>query len=301
MGELHRCSVISPNKLVRLAQTPANGFPTMHPMINTALRAAREAGEMIANASDRLDLFDVENKASKDYVTKIDRASERLIVEHLHKAYPDHSIIGEEGGESYQAAQGVEYQWLIDPLDGTTNFVHGMPHFAVSMACLRKGRVEHAVVLDPMRHEEFTATRGSGAQLNGKRIRVSKLRSLQDALLGTGIPFLEHQQQHLDAYLKTLKPFVERCAGVRRAGAAALDLAYVAAGRLDGFWEIGLQPWDIAAGALLVQEAGGLVCDLAGGNSFVDSGHIVAATPKCLKPMMQVIQPQLAYLHSGAV
>ena len=269
----------------------------MHPMVNIALRAAREAGELIAHASDRLDLFDVEHKASRDYVTEIDRASERLIVEQLHKTYPDHGITGEEEGETFKAAVGVEYQWLIDPLDGTTNFIHGIPHFAVSLACLRKGRLEHAIVLDPMRHEEFTASRGAGAQLNGRRIRVSKRRTLEDTLLGTGIPFLETQQKHLGAYLKTLQLLTERCAGIRRGGAAALDLAYVAAGRLDGFWEIGLKPWDIAAGALLVQEAGGLLCDVAGGHDYVASGHIVAANPKCLKPMMQLIQPALGYLQ----
>jgi myo-inositol-1(or 4)-monophosphatase len=265
----------------------------MNPMVNIALRAAREAGELIAHAGDRLDLVKVERKAGNDFVTEVDRASERLLVKHLHKAYPDHGIVGEEGGESFSASSGSEYQWLIDPLDGTTNFIHGIPHFAVSMACLHKGRIEHAVIVDPIRREEYTASRGGGAQLNGRRIRVSQRRSLSESLLGTGIPFLPSQQQYMDAYLDTLKAFAGDCAGIRRAGAATLDLAYVAAGRLDGFWEIGLKPWDIAAGVLLVQEAGGLICDLAGGHDYLDSGNIVAANPKCLKAMLRVIQPRL--------
>jgi len=265
----------------------------MHPMVNIALAAARKAGEIIARAADRLDLIEVGRKAGNDFVTEIDRAAEREIIFHLRKAYPDHLILAEESGASGDAAKAGGYQWIIDPLDGTTNFVRGIPHFAVSIACVRDGRIEHAVILDPVRREEFTATRGAGAQLNGRRIRVSTRAGLKEAVLGTGIPFREPSVHLLRPYLQTLEQSASRSAGIRRAGAAALDLAYVAAGRLDGFWEIGLQRWDIAAGALLVQEAGGLISDFNGGNGWMDSGRIVAANPKCLKAMLQVIRPAL--------
>ena len=265
----------------------------MHPMVNIALSAARKAGDIIARAADRLDLVDVGRKSGNDFVTEIDHAAEREIIFQIRKAYPDHAILAEESGASGDVAKAQGFQWIIDPLDGTTNFVHGIPHFAVSIACVRDGRLEHAVIVDPIRREEFTATRGGGAQLNGRRIRVSKRPGLKEAVLGTGIPFREPAVQHLDGYLQTLRAFARASAGIRRAGAATLDLAYVAAGRLDGFWEIGLQRWDIAAGALLVQEAGGLISDFDGGNDYLASGNIVAANPKCLKAMLQVIRPQL--------
>jgi len=265
----------------------------MHPMVNIALAAARKAGEIIARAADRLDLIEVGRKSGNDFVTEIDKAAEREIISSLRKAYPEHLILAEESGASGDAARAGGYQWIVDPLDGTTNFMRGIPHFAVSIACVRDGRLEHAVVLDPVRREEFTATRGAGAQLNGRRIRVSARAGLKEAVLGTGIPFCEPSIKELPAYLQTLEQFASRTAGIRRAGAAALDLAYVAAGRLDGFWEIGLQPWDIAAGALLVQEAGGLISDFDGGNDWMENGRIVAANPKCLKAMLQVIRPAL--------
>ncbi|HMV71444.1 MAG TPA: inositol monophosphatase family protein [Pseudomonadales bacterium] len=265
----------------------------MHPMVNIALAAARKAGEIIARAADRIDLIEVSRKASNDFVTEIDRAAEREIIFQLRKAYPDHQILAEESGPSGDDTRSGGFRWIIDPLDGTTNFLHGIPHFAVSIACARDGRLEHAVIIDPIRREEFTATRGAGAQLNGRRIRVSTRPGLKEAVLGTGIPFREPTIEYLPAYLRTLEQFATHSAGIRRAGAATLDLAYVAAGRLDGFWEIGLQPWDIAAGALLVQEAGGLVSDFDGGNNWMDSGRIVAANPKCLKAMLQVIRPAL--------
>ncbi len=265
----------------------------MHPMVNIALAAARKAGEIIARAADRLDMIEVGRKSGNDFVTEIDKAAEREIITQLRKAYPDHLILAEESGASGDAARAGGYQWIIDPLDGTTNFMRGIPHFAVSIACVRDGRLEHAVILDPVRREEFTATRGQGAQRNGRRIRVSTRTGLKEAVLGTGIPFCEPSIRHLPAYLQTLEQFASQTAGIRRAGAAALDLAYVAAGRLDGFWEIGLQPWDIAAGALLVQEAGGLISDFDGGNDWMESGRIVAANPKCLKAMLQVIRPAL--------
>ena len=264
----------------------------MHPMVNVALAAARKAGEIIVRAADRIDLVEVRRKSGSDYVTEIDVAAEREIVQNLRKAYPDHEILAEEGTGGASAGTSP-YRWIIDPLGGTTNFSRGIPHFAVSIACMKDGRIEHAVVLDPVRREEFTATRGSGAQLNGKRLRVSSRGMTKDALLGTGIPFRGTSNALLVPYMETLRQLADRTAGIRRAGVASLDLAYVAAGRFDGFWEIGLQPWDIAAGALLVQEAGGLVSDFEGGHDWLQSGDIVAANPKCLKPMLQVIRPIL--------
>jgi len=265
----------------------------MQPMVNIALNAARKAGEKIAKASDRIDLLTVEEKGINDFVTDVDRQAEKEIIYHLHKAYPEHNIVGEETGEVPGSAGNSDYTWIIDPLDGTTNFIHGIPHFAVSIACLFKGKLEHAVIVDPIRREEFTASRGYGAQLNGHRIRVSKKRSVEGALLGTGIPFRGHQMEHMDNYTKALNILAKQTAGIRRAGAASLDLAYVAAGRLDGFWEIGLNQWDIAAGALLVQEAGGLVTDLNGGHQFMESGNIACGNAKCLKGILQTVQPLL--------
>ena len=266
----------------------------MEPMTTIALRAARKAGEQIARATENLDRLEIESKSANDYVTEVDRAAEKEIIYHLSKAYPDHAFLGEEGGSS--GNPDSEYRWLIDPLDGTTNFIHGIPHFAVSIACEYRGKLEHAVVLDPIRREEFTASRGRGAQLNGRRIRVSKLAGLEGALLGTGIPFKERQTEHLEAYTGTLKTFAAQSAGIRRAGSAALDLAYVAAGRLDAFWEIGLAPWDIAAGALLVREAGGLIGDFSGEATYMESGNIVCGNPKCFKAVLQVTKPALGYI-----
>ena len=263
----------------------------MEPMINIALRAARKAGENIVRASDDLERFEVRAKGVNNFVSDVDVAAEKEIIYHLHKAYPDHAILGEETGLS--GSEDADYRWVIDPLDGTTNFVRGIPHYAVSIACLYKGKLEHAVIVDPVRREEFTASRGRGAQLNGRRIRVSKLPGLDGALLGTGIPFKDHCDDKLGPYSKTIEVLAGQCAGIRRAGAASLDLAYVAAGRLDGFWEIGLAPWDIAAGALLVREAGGLVADIDASENFLQSGNIVCGNPKCFKAVLQVVRPLL--------
>ena len=264
----------------------------MEPMINIALRAARKAGENIVRASDDLDRFEVKAKGVNNFVTEVDINAEQEITYHLRKAYPDHAILGEEMGLT--GSEDADYRWIIDPLDGTTNFIRGIPHYAVSIACLYKGQLEHAVVLDPVRREEFTASRGRGAQLNGRRIRVSKLASLEGALLGTGIPFKDHCDHQLGAYSKTIEILAGETAGIRRAGAASLDLAYVAAGRLDAFWEIGLEPWDIAAGALLIREAGGLVADVDSSENFLESGNIVAGSPKCFKAVLQTVRPLLA-------
>lgn len=263
----------------------------MQPMTTIALRAARKAGEIIARATEQVDLLEIEEKGVNDFVTEIDKAAEKELIYHISKAHPDHAFLGEEGG--LQGNQDSDYQWVIDPLDGTTNFIRGIPHFAISIACLYKGELEHAVIYDPMRREEFIASRGRGAQLNGHRIRVSKRKSLDGALIGTGIPYKSRSEQYIPAYTKSLEAVTKQTAGIRRAGAASLDLAYVAAGRLDAFWEIGLNRWDIAAGALLIREAGGLIGDFNGGNAYLDSGNIVAGNPKCFKAVLQTVQPFL--------
>lgn len=264
----------------------------MEPMINIALRAARKAGENIVRASDDLDRFEVKAKGVNNFVTEVDINAEREIIYHLQKAYPDHAILGEETGLT--GSEDAEYRWVIDPLDGTTNFIHGIPHYAVSVACLYRGKLEHAVIVDPVRREEFTASRGRGAQLNGRRMRVSKRASLDGALLGTGIPFKDHCDDKLAPYSKSIEVLAGQSAGIRRAGAASLDLAYVAAGRLDAFWEIGLAQWDIAAGALLVREAGGLIADIDASDNYLESGNIVCGSPKCFKAVLQAVKPLLS-------
>lgn len=258
----------------------------MHPMLRKAIEASRLAGEAIRHYSHQIDKLDVENKAHNDFVTKVDRESENLIVRLLQKAYPEHAFMGEEGGK-----QGVssDYEWVIDPLDGTTNFLYGIPQFSVSIALKHKGRLAVGVVYDPLRDETFAAARGEGATLNGKRIRVSERSSMQSALIGTGIPF--RADQNLELYLQTLKVILPDTAGVRRIGSAALDLAYVASGRFDGFWEIGLHEWDMAAGVLLIQEAGGLMSDLAGNTNYLQTGNLVAANPKVFKEMLKRLHP----------
>jgi myo-inositol-1(or 4)-monophosphatase len=257
----------------------------MEPMTNIALRAARKAGELIVRASDDLERIGVRKKSANDFVSDVDELAEQEIIRQLQRAYPDHAFLGEESGRTGPA--DADYVWIIDPLDGTTNFIRGIPHYAVSIGCIYQGRLEHAVIVDPVRREEFTASRGRGAQLNGHRIRVSKLASLDGALLGTGIPFKGHHDDRLPAYAESLAVLAGQCAGIRRAGAASLDLAYVAAGRLDAFWEKGLSVWDMAAGALLVREAGGLVADFDGAENFLDSGDIVCGNPKCFKAVLQ--------------
>jgi myo-inositol-1(or 4)-monophosphatase len=258
-------------------------------MLNIAVRAARNAGDIIARYSNRIDELTIASKERNDFVSEVDRQAEDEIIAVIRKAYPQHGILAEESGEH---GSGDDYQWIIDPLDGTTNFLHGMPQFAVSIALQHKGRLEQAVIYDPLRQELFTATRGSGAFLDNRRIRVSGQIGLEGALLGTGFPYKD--QQHMDAYLQMFKALAVDTAGIRRPGAAALDLAYVAAGRFDGFWEIGLNPWDIAAGVLLVREAGGLVGDFIGGHDFMKSGNVVAAAPKLFPAMLREIRPYLS-------
>ena len=261
----------------------------MHPAINIAVKAARRAGQIINRASNDLDVLKVSTKQPNDFVTEVDRAAEAAIVETLREAYPQHGILAEESGAS--AGAGGEWQWIIDPLDGTTNFIHGLPQYAVSIALARNGTVEQAVVFDPNRNELFTASKGAGAFLNDRRIRVSRRDRLQEALVGTGFPYRAFD--HIDAYLDIFKELTRRTAGLRRPGAASLDLAYVACGRYDGFWEFGLSPWDMAAGALLISEAGGLVSDLRGESGWLESGNIVAGTPKVFAPLLGIVQEKL--------
>jgi myo-inositol-1(or 4)-monophosphatase len=260
----------------------------MQPMLNIAIRAARRAGTMIVRSIEKRQDLHIENKAKNDFVSEVDRQAEATIIAILRKAYPNHAILAEEGG----AQKGDDYQWIIDPLDGTTNFLHGNPQFGVSIALKHQGYLEQAVIYDPLRDELYTASRGEGALLNDRRIRVSSLMSLEGALLGTGFPF--RMQEHIDTYLNTFKALYPLVSDIRRAGSAALDLAYVAAGRLDGFWELGLQKWDMAAGVLLIQEAGGFSTDFGGGNDYLNTGNIVAGSPKVHKEILQTIQPHLS-------
>ncbi|MFN3883467.1 MAG: inositol monophosphatase family protein [Rhodocyclaceae bacterium] len=260
----------------------------MHPMLNTAVKAARRAGHIIARASLDLGQLKIGVKQQNDFVTEVDRAAEAAIIEILREVYPSHAILAEESGHSDHPAD-AEYQWIIDPLDGTTNFIHGFPQYAVSIALAHRGVLTQAVVFDPNRNELFTASKGAGAFLNDKRIRVSRCARLDDALLGTGFPY--RMFDHADAYLAIFKEMTRRCAGIRRPGSASLDLAWLAAGRIDGFWEFGLSPWDMAAGALLILEAGGLVSDLAGEGNYLKTGNIVAGTPKVFHPLLMAIQP----------
>ena len=255
----------------------------MHPMLHTAVRSVREGGRVILMYFNQLDRLEYSSKGRNDYVSQADVEAERAVLDVLTRAYPDHGIIAEESGER----EGSEYTWVIDPLDGTTNFLHGFPMFAVSVAVKRAGVLEHGVVYDPLHDEMFTASRGEGAQLNGKRIRVSTTRKLAPSLLGTGFPFRD--LGIIEPWMRSFQSLLPKTSGIRRAGAAALDLAYVAAGRLDGFWEFGLKPWDMAAGALLIREAGGLVADVSGGQDFLESGNLVSANPLIFEEFRKIV------------
>ena len=257
----------------------------MHPMLNIAVKAARKAGNLINRASRDLDVLKVEIKRQNDFVTEVDRAAEAAIISVLREAYPNHAILAEESGVTKGSQD--EFVWIIDPLDGTTNFIHGVPQFAVSIGLKHKGVITQGVVYDPAKNELFTATRGAGAFLNDKRIRVAKRDRIGDALIGTGFPF--SKLELLDRYIAMFRKVTPNCAGIRRPGAAALDLAYVAAGRFDGFWEMGLSPWDIAAGSLLIQEAGGLVGDFSGEGGYLESGEVVAGSPKVFAQLLGLI------------
>jgi len=258
----------------------------MHPMLTTAIKAARKAGSIITRASSDLDRLTVHRKKHNDFVTEVDHAAEEAIIRVLRDAYPSHAFLGEESGASPTATE-AEHLWIIDPLDGTTNFLHGFPQYCVSIALRHRGVLQQAVVYDPNRNELFTATRGAGAFMNDRRLRVSGVDRLEDALVGTGFPFREFA--HFDEYMRMFGEITRRVSGVRRPGSAALDLAWVAAGRLDAFWEMGLSPWDMAGGALLVREAGGMVGDFEGADGFLENGRVVAANAKLFPAMLQAI------------
>ncbi|MGA2341611.1 MAG: inositol monophosphatase family protein [Steroidobacteraceae bacterium] len=257
----------------------------MQPLLNIGMRAARRAGDLIVKSLSRLDSLKIDTKGRNDFVTDIDRKAEAEIIATVRRSHPDHAFLAEESGGTGES----EYLWIIDPLDGTTNFLHGFPTFAVSIAVQHRGRLQHAVVYDPMRQEFFTASRGDGAQLEGKKIRVSSQRTLEGALISTGFPY-RMQAAHVDDYLAILKVVMNIAAGVRRPGAASLDLAYVAAGRIDGFWEFGLAPWDTAAGTLLIQEAGGRV-GTPTGVEYALGPNVVAGNPRVYQALLEAIGP----------
>jgi len=259
----------------------------MHPMLNIAVKAARRAGGIISRASHNLDVLTIKHKSLNDLVSEVDRASEEAIIDVIKSAYPEHAILAEESGASGDS----EYVWIIDPLDGTTNFLHGFPQYCVSIGLLHKGVPTQGVIFDPTRNDLYTASRGRGAYLNDKRLRVSRRDKLIDGLIGTGFPF--RMFEYLDAYNAMLRDMMTKCAGVRRPGAAALDLAAVAAGHFDGFWEIGLSPWDMAAGVLMITESGGLVGDFEGNDKFMERGQIVAGSPKIFSQILHVLRPHL--------
>jgi myo-inositol-1(or 4)-monophosphatase len=260
----------------------------MHPMLTTAVKAARKAGNIINRGARDIDLLKISAKGPKDFVSEIDHAAEAAIVQTLLGAYPEHAILAEEGTAKGENAK-AEYVWIIDPLDGTTNFLHGFPQYCVSIALAHRGTVTQAVIYDPVRNDLFTASRGRGAFLNDRRIRVSKRQHLRECLIGTGFPFRDGS--FLDTYLAMMREMIVLTAGMRRPGAAALDLAYVAAGCYDGFFEVGLNPWDVAAGSLLILEAGGLIGDLSGEGDYLHGGQVIAANPKVFAQMVQALSP----------
>ena len=255
----------------------------MHPMLNIAIRAARTAGDSIVREMDRTRDISIETKGKNDFVTEVDKNAEGIIISVIKNAYPEHAFLAEESGQEGQN----DCLWIIDPLDGTTNFLHGFPHFSVSIALQNKGVLEQAVIYDPLKQELFTASKGKGAQLNNRKIRVSIKNTLDGALLGTGFPY--NNESVMQQFIESYKNLFPNVAGIRRAGVASLDLAYVACGRLDGFWKFNLRPWDIAAGALIIQEAGGINAELTGGADYMKTGNIISANPKMIKAMLKVL------------
>ena len=261
----------------------------MNPILNTAFKAARKAGHMMTRAAASLDAVKVDSKAFNDFVSDVDREAEAILIAALKEAYPQHKITCEESGSHGKAT--AEYEWIIDPLDGTTNYLHGHPQYAISMALLHKGVLQEALVFAPERNDLYMASRGKGALLNDRRIRVSSRIELNHSLIATGFPVVD--QSMIDTYLAILKDFLGKTAGGRHEGAASLDLCTVACGSADGFFEFNLKPWDIAAGALIVQEAGGIVTDMQGNESWLETGNIVAANPKILGQMLPIIGQHL--------
>jgi len=263
----------------------------MQAFLNTAVKAARAAGDTAMRYAHRVDQLDIKTKSRNEFVSQVDLAAEQAIIETIHERYPGHGILAEESGEQ----AGDEHVWIIDPLDGTTNYLHGLPVFSVSIALQIKGRTEVGVVYDPNRQELFTAIRGSGAQLDGRRIRMDRNRVLEGALIGTGFPY-RRNDSWMDVYLNQFRAVMQTASDIRRPGSAALDLSYLAAGRLDGFWEFGLQIWDIAAGALIVREAGGLISSMTDDGDYLESGNVIAGAPKVHADLEKLLKPLLGPL-----
>lgn len=263
----------------------------MHALLNVAVMAARRAGAALIRKMSSLQKLKVEQKGHNDFVSDADLAAEKAVINCILKHYPDHAILAEESG-----AQGEsDHLWIIDPLDGTTNYLHGFPVFSVSIGLQINGRMEHAVIYDPMRQELFTASRGEGAQLDGRRIRVSGQKQLERALIGTGFPYRQIDEE-IQPYLDMLGKVIRNTAGIRRPGSAALDLAYVAAGRLDAFWETGLKSWDLAAGSLILREAGAMISGLDGSENFLETGHVLCGTPKIYKDFAKLCAKDIKIL-----
>jgi myo-inositol-1(or 4)-monophosphatase len=258
----------------------------MQGMLNIAIRAARRAGEIMIRNLNKLESMQIAEKGRNDFVTRVDELAEAAIIEVIRDHYPDHAVLAEESG----ASGDHEYEWIIDPLDGTTNYLHGFPTFSVSIAVARQGDLQHGVVYDPMRQEIFSASRGQGAQLDGRKIRVSGQTGLHHALIATGFPY-RLTESEIDVYLAMLRAVMIETAGVRRPGSAALDLCYVASGRVDGFWELGLRKWDVAAGALIIREAGGRISDFRGSDAYLDNGNVVAGAPKVYAALSKLLAP----------
>ena len=258
----------------------------MHPMLNIAIRTARKAGNYIAKSLENVDKIESIQKGTNDFVTNIDKEAESIVIDTIRASYPDHTIISEEAG--LLTGKNDEVQWIIDPLDGTTNFIKGFPHFSVSIAVRLKGKTEVACVYNPMLNELFTAQRGSGAQLNSARIRVKQVKDIQGAVLATGFPF--KQKQHFESYFKIISTLFVDCSDFRRTGSTALDLCYLAAGRVDGLFELGLKPWDIAAGELIAREAGAIVTDVTGGTDYMKSGNLVSSSARGVKGLLKRIR-----------
>lgn len=261
----------------------------MNPMLNIAIRAARKAGNLIAKSYERHDDVQTDLKGSNDFVTNVDKAAETIIIETIKTSYPEHYIVSEEAG--LVEGKDKDIQWVIDPLDGTTNFIKGFPHFSVSIAIRVKGRTEVAVVYDPIKNELFTAERGKGAKLNELRLRINERRDIKGTILATGFPF--KQSKLMQTQLDIMNVLIQDAADFRRTGSAALDLCYVATNRVDGYFEMGLKPWDCAAGELIAREAGAVVCDFVGGHNYLKSGHLIAAHPRVVKEILTKIQPCL--------
>ncbi len=263
----------------------------MHPIVNIAVSAAREAGRLIMRHFENLEHIEVESKSRHDFVSQVDRDAQHRIIQVIKKAYPDHAILAEE--QDIHELDPNALTWIIDPLDGTTNYLRGIPQFAVSIAFMEKGLITHGVIFDPLKDELFSASRGQGAQFNRQRLKFKKAKPIEQCLIGTGIPF-GGNTTYLDAYLGMLKDICPQVSGIRRMGAASLDLAYVAAGRLDGFWEIGLKPWDMAAGILMIEEAGGYVTDFHGKADFLESGNVICGSPKIHPILLEIIKKHIA-------